>query len=284
MTLPEGFLFSQSNLQDYVDCRRRFQLRHILQQPWPAVEAEPYLENERLIEQGAKFHKIVHQHLIGVSEAQISQSIAGDGVMHLWWSNYLHSINDGILGFIYEKGNLRFEEITMSIPVGDFRLVAKYDLLIIQPGNKLVILDWKTSQNHPKRRWLADRMQTHIYPYVLTIAATGFVGGNPPDPSQIEMIYWFANQPEQPESFPSNQSSYLEDARQLTNLIATINSISEPVFPLTPDIKRCLFCTYRSLCNRGIKPGDLQHLEEWMEPESTNDVSIDFDQIGEIEL
>ena len=87
MTLPEGFLFSQSNLQDYVDCQRRFQLRHILHQAWPAVEAEPYLENERRMDQGAKFHKIVHQHLIGVPEEQISASISADETMQVWWGN-----------------------------------------------------------------------------------------------------------------------------------------------------------------------------------------------------
>ena len=284
MTLPEGFLFSQSNLQDYVDCQRRFQLRHILHQAWPAVEAEPYLENERLIDQGARFHKIIRQYLIGIPEAQISQSIAGDDIMQLWWSNYLQSIKDGSLRFVNEPGIQRYEEITLSIPVGEFRLIAKYDLLMIGPGNKLIILDWKTSQNHPKRRWLSERLQTHIYPFVLTGAVSGFMGGNSPDPSQIVMIYWFTNQPEQPERFPYNQSSHQEDARYLGNLIATINDKSDTIFPLTPDVKRCLFCTYRSLCNRGVKPGDLQHLEEWLEPDSPDEVSIDFDQIGEIEL
>jgi hypothetical protein len=33
-----------------------------------------------------------------------------------------------------------------------------------------------------------------------------------------------------------------------------------------------------------VKPGDLQHLEEWLEPESPDEVNIDFDQIGEIEF
>ena len=284
MTLPKGFLFSQSNLQDYVDCQRRFQLRYMLHLHWPAVEAEPYLENERMIDQGAQFHKIVRQYLIGVPEAQILKTMLGDGVMQLWWSNFLHSINGGNLKIILEQGSQHFEEITLSVPLGEFRLIAKYDLLIIRPDGKLIILDWKTSQNHPKRKWLEDRLQTHVYPFVLSDAISGFIGGIPSDPSQIEMIYWFTNQPDQPELFSYNNLSYQEDARYLNNLISTIDQKSEPIFSLTPDVKRCLFCTYRSLCNRGVKPGDLQHLEEWLEPESAEEVSIDFDQIGEIEF
>ncbi len=284
MTLPEGFLFSQSNLQDYVDCQRRFQLRHILHQTWPAVEAEPYLENERRMDQGAKFHKIVHQHLIGVPEEQISASIHTDETMQVWWNNYLHSISAGVLGLVNEKGSQRFEEITLSIAIGEFRLIAKVDLLLIQPDGKLIIIDWKTSQNHPKHRWLLDRLQTHVYPFVLTGAAAGFLGGNPPDPSRVEMIYWFTNQPEQPERFPYSQSTFSDDTRYLGDLITAINIKSDPIFPLTPDVKRCLFCTYRSLCNRGVKPGDMQHLEAWGEAESDDEVNLDFDQIGEIEF
>jgi len=284
MTLPEGFLFSQSNLQDYVDCQRRFQLRHILHLAWPAVEAEPYLENERIIDQGAKFHNIVRQYLIGVPDTQISQTVSSDENMDLWWSNFLHSIKDGILEMIIESGIQHFEEITLSVPVENFRLIAKYDLLVIRPDSKLIIIDWKTAQNHPKRKWLANRLQTHVYPFVLTGAGSWFIGGNPLDPSQIEMIYWFTNQPEQPVRFPYDQSNYQEDSRYIGNLISTIDQKSEPIFPLTIDIKRCLFCTYRSLCNRGVKPGDLQHLEEWLEPEPAEEVTIDFDQIGEIEF
>ena len=46
MTLPPTFQFSQNSLQDYVDCPRRFQLRYLLRQPWPAVESEPLSEYE----------------------------------------------------------------------------------------------------------------------------------------------------------------------------------------------------------------------------------------------
>jgi len=284
MTLPKGFLISQSNLQDYVDCQRRFQLRHMLHLLWPAVEVEPYLGNERRIDQGAQFHKIVRQYLIGVPEAQISKSMINDEVMELWWRNFIHSSKDGNLKILLEQGNRHFEEITLSVPIGEYRLIAKYDLLIIKPDGELIILDWKTSQNRPKRKWLAERLQTHVYPFVLTGSISGLNSGIPADPGQIEMIYWFTNQPDQTERFSYNKSSYQEDSSYLQNLISTIDQKSEPIFPLTPDAKRCLYCTYRSLCNRGVKPGELQHLEEWLEQESAEEVSIDFDQIGEIEF
>ena len=284
MTLPEGFLFSQSSLQDYIDCQRRFQLRYIQHLAWPAVEAEPYLENERRMDQGAQFHKLVRQFLVGIPEADITKTLQVDEVLQTWWKNFLEAVNNGNLDMIREPGSQRFEEITLTIPIGSFRLVAQYDLLLIHPDGKVTIFDWKTSQKHPRRSWLADRLQTHVYPFVLVGTLPGYLGGKPPDPTQIEMIYWFTNQPEQPERFTYGPREYQEDTRFLTNLIATIEQKNEPVYPLTQDVRRCLYCAYRSLCNRGAKPGDVDQMEDWQEPTSAEDVSLDFDQIGEIEL
>ena len=57
MPLPANFRFSQASLTDYLDCPRRFQLRYLLEQAWPAVESEPLLERERLAELGRRFHR-----------------------------------------------------------------------------------------------------------------------------------------------------------------------------------------------------------------------------------
>jgi len=285
MTLPRGFLFNQSNLQDFIDCQRRFQLRYMLHQSWPAVEAEPFLEYERLMDQGSRFHKIIRQHLIGVPESQIEQSIGNDEIIESWWRSYNHSLKDGILELIFHPGNLHFEELTLSIPFDNYRLVAKYDLFIFQPDGKLLIIDWKTSTNHPKRKWLSDRMQTHIYPYVLSHSARSITCLGSADPNQIEMIYWFANHPEQPERFNYNGSALNADAKYIGHLISTINQNTEPIFSLTPEVHRCLFCSYRSLCDRGVKPGELRQLEEWQESgPSSEDVSFNYEQIGEIEF
>jgi CRISPR/Cas system-associated exonuclease Cas4 (RecB family) len=284
MALPEGFIFSQSSLQDYVDCQRRFQLRHLLHLAWPAVEAEPYLENERKMEQGAQFHKMVRQFLVGIPESELTRTSGTDEIIQTWWSNFMSSVKSGSLGFLLESNQLHYEEITLSVPINKFRLVAKVDLLIIRPDAKVIILDWKTSQKKPRRNWLADRLQTHVYPFVLVGALPGLIGIEKIDPVRLEMVYWFANQPAEPERFSYDSRQFQEDMRFLSNLVESIDQKSELTFPLTLDVRRCLFCTYRSLCGRGVKPGNVQEMENWEEPASAEDVTIDFDQIGEIEL
>ena len=66
MKLPAEFQYSQSSLQDYVECQRRFELRYIQRQAWPAVEVEPILEKEEHMRQGAAFHRLLQQHDIGL--------------------------------------------------------------------------------------------------------------------------------------------------------------------------------------------------------------------------
>jgi hypothetical protein len=114
MTIPKDFIFNQSNLQDYVDCQRRFQLRYLLHQAWPAVEAEPFLEYERMMDQGSRFHNIVHQHLASVPQSQLEQSLGNDEIMNMWWVNYQRSLREGALESIFLPGARRYVELSLS--------------------------------------------------------------------------------------------------------------------------------------------------------------------------
>ena len=69
MQLPEDFVFSQSTLQDYEDCARRFELRYLLDVRWTALETEQALQYEARTLQGQEFHHLIHQHTLGVPAA-----------------------------------------------------------------------------------------------------------------------------------------------------------------------------------------------------------------------
>jgi hypothetical protein len=87
MTLPSPFTFSQSSLQDYFDCPRRFQLRYTDQLRWPAVEAEPALENERRQQQGQFFHRLAQQFLLSLPADRLSR-LASSPDLARWWENF----------------------------------------------------------------------------------------------------------------------------------------------------------------------------------------------------
>jgi hypothetical protein len=82
-TFPLSIL-SQSSLQDYMDCARRFKLRYLDRLSYPAVETEPALENEKHLQEGEYFHRLVQQHLIGIPADQVAK-LANRPNLQRWW-------------------------------------------------------------------------------------------------------------------------------------------------------------------------------------------------------
>ncbi|MBM4460267.1 MAG: PD-(D/E)XK nuclease family protein [Chloroflexi bacterium] len=303
MPLPADFQFSQASLQDYADCPRRFQLRHIMQLAWPAIEAEPASAFEEQIRLGQAFHRMIHRHLLGIAEPVAAALIppapdaggreedegasAADQsqtaeILVEWRRNYLaHPPAD--------LPALRHPEIALSAAIGDHRLVAQYDLVAVEPGRRAVIVDWKTSERRPKSGWLATRLQTRVYRWLLAQAGAHLNGGRPFAAEQITMVYWFANAPEEPEWLPYDATQYAADAAHLAGLIAEIKELADDQFYLTPDVRRCRFCLHRSLCGRGVTAGDLGDADE-DQPMEVEEMSaaadwatrFDFEQIAEI--
>ncbi|MCC6500228.1 MAG: PD-(D/E)XK nuclease family protein [Anaerolineales bacterium] len=273
---------SQSSLQDYVDCARRFQLRYVDRLAYPAIESEPTLENEQHQREGEFFHRLAQQYLIGIPSEQVGR-LANTENLQRWWENFSNAKD--LLGPLRENLTSLYPEATLSAPLGNFRLLAKYDLIAIKE-NKAVIYDWKTYRKRPRNEWLAARMQTRVYRALLVHAGAHLNGGTPFVPEQIEMIYWFAEYPNDPARFAYTSAQYKRDWDLLLKLADEIHNAlrqaqdDASLYPLTDDAARCLYCPYRSYCERGVRAGDADQAEVEMEAEELFDVN--FEQIGEI--
>ena len=263
---------SQSSLQDYVDCPRRFQLRYVERLSYPASESEPALENEKHQQEGEYFHRLVQQYLIGIPEDKLAR-LANTANLKRWWDNFVSDENLKDLN----QASGRFTEAALSSPLGKFRLVAKYDLIAVS-DHKVVIYDWKTYRKRSKNEWLATRWQTRVYRALLAQAGAHLNNGKSFAPERIEMIYWFAEFPNEPAHFPYNATQFKRDWDALEKLAGEITAASS--YPQTEDRQKCSYCPYRSYCDRGIRAGDLADAESEMEAEELFDVN--FEQIGEI--
>jgi hypothetical protein len=301
MTLPANFRFSQASLSDYLDCPRRFQLRYLLEQAWPAVEAEPLLERERLAELGRRFHRLLQQHAEGLSVETLTESIS-EPELARWWQSYLGSLNTTLRDL---PANRR-AEVAMSIPIsttslrgaqsatkqspdqsgetaslpstslrsahdtlavtGGYRLTAHFDL-IASDDERAVIVDWKTEHRQPTRDQLLQRVQTRVYRYTLAEAQQR-------PPGTVSMIYWFAQYPDQPIALPYDAAQHAADQRFLIDLIGEIEqrAAQEGEWEKTPNERKCAYCVYRSLCDRGVHAGVSDPDEE------------DFDLIARINI
>lgn len=281
MKLPPNFQFSQNSLQDFVDCPRRFYLRHIRRAAWPAAVADEAMEYERHMQQGAIFHRLVQQHILGIPAVRLSRIVsdAADPDLSRWWANYLTHSPEDLIG-------TRHPELMLSAPVAGHRLLAKYDVVVVEPDTHAVIIDWKTSRRRPRRAWLAARLQTQVYRYVLASGAGSYLNeGRPLAPAQIRMHYWFAAYPDEPEDFVYSEAEFQADGLELAGLINEIKSMAEENFVLTEDVQHCRFCVYRSLCDRGIIAGSMtEAVDEDIDADSGGFDDFDFGQVAEIEF
>ncbi len=291
--LPETFSFSQSSLQAFDDCARRFWLAYVQQLPWPAVEAAPVQDHEQLMRLGAHFHKLVERAEIGMpmfrAVAELDDPLAG------WFSAYEQHRPTGLPSEFIEV------EHVLSIPFGEsqeenrarknaeergsetnksvlefagssprYRLAAKYDLIAAERGGRVAIVDWKTTRRRTDPSTLSRRWQTIVYPYVLVEASARLPWG-PVQPEQVEMMYWFVNAPSQPVVFRYDGAQHARNGERLRAIYGEIADALRigraSAFPkvLDTELNRrrfCNFCVYRSRCNRGVAAGDIEELDD----------------------
>ena len=278
--LPDDFIFSQSSLQDYQDCPRRFELRYVRHVAWPTPVSRPVAAAEHHLGLGTAFHRLAYQHQMGIDVERLGPGI-DEPELARWWQAYL----DHRPALPPE----RYPEIvlTVSVPGTGHRLLAKFDLLACAPGERLVIVDWKTSRRRPRREHLAERMQTLVYPYVLTRGGAAMNGDAPVDPGTVEMLYWFATYPAQPARFTYGDLGYGEAQAQLVGLIERIkHSLATDDWP---EGDRCQWCRYATFCGRGAETqareaGDLDTLVDVEAEETLEAFDLDLEQVAEVEF
>ena len=229
---------------------------------WPAIEAEPSPEMESRQEDGLEFHRLVHQHLLGISPIELEKA-ARPGRVRSWWANY-RAANLNLHDWAVRS------ELALYTMIGSHRLVAKYDLVACQAG-RAVIYDWKTWARRPSNEWLEDRWQTRVYRALLVKGGTVLNGGRPFLPEAVSMVYWFAEFPGDPAILSYDSPRLERDRTAIQTLIAEI--LDQQSFPKTEDRRKCRFCVYRSYCDRGEQAG------EWPEPadEASVEAHQDFD-------
>jgi CRISPR/Cas system-associated exonuclease Cas4 (RecB family) len=242
--------YDQSKLQDFTDCPRRFQLRHVMQQRWPAPPAEPLQDAERADRLGRLFHLIMERHWLGLPVNRDHLEPA----LQPWWDAFMaHPPRD-------LPGDIRRPEVHTSALLHDQRVVGMFDLLAYEPGGKAVIVDWKTTQRQPNREWLDRRMQTVIYPLLLVESSVRLLDYQIA-PEDVRLIYWFANSPAEVEVFHYSTTRYESDKRTLKLVLDRLFALdTDTTWPLTTNEAMCRLCQYRSLCDRGRVAGRFDEL------------------------
>ncbi len=273
---PGLFRFTQQSLQDYVDCPRRFQLRYVLRQPWPAFPVDPPNAYRDHLQRGADFHRMAHQYALGLNSERLAETIQ-DPMLASWWQTFVDKPVADL------PDTVRRPETLLGAPLAGYRLAAKYDLLAADPGERFVVVDWKTVLRRPHRSTLARRLQTRVYRYLAVESGAAYNDAQPPRPEQVEMVYWFAAAAGATERFQYDAAQHRADKLYLVSLIGQIVALVSDTWPLSPDDRQCRWCNYRSLCERDVTAGALTEVDVDLERDQS-DLALDLEQIAEIEF
>jgi hypothetical protein len=266
---------NQGILQDFTECPRRFQFKMLDELSWPAAHTTQLDQFDQSITLGNRFHLLCHQFFSGIDITDLEPGINDPVLMEMFQS------------FIpYGKTLLdlpHYSEQLITCSFLQHQLIAKFDLLIeIEPSNFLII-DWKTSPIKPSREILSARIQTILYPYLLHQSGHLLIGEKKISADWIQMQYWYPLSSEPEEVFPYSQDSHQDVFVKLKKILTGINQLieSNEIFPLTEEKDRCIYCNYRSLCGRGVAPGEFSDFIP-IEQEDLSNFRFDIGNIEEI--
>ncbi len=253
-------LFSYRRLMTYVSCQRQYQLRYETKATWP--EAPLPEKWQRAVDRGHAFHRAAQRHLLGLQLGEPTDALKGDRQLKLWWERFLEW-----------EPNLppgrRLPELSLTVPLGRHLLTGRFDLLVL--GDESVhIFDWKTERRPRGRDQLADDWQTVIYLALLAEGAGALAGSRERvAPEQIQLTYWFAQDPANSVTFRYSAGAHRDSWSRLEQLVHEITS-SESMYlsrPLTDELHTCGRCVYQVLCNRQGAPPASPREWELKEPE-----------------
>jgi CRISPR/Cas system-associated exonuclease Cas4 (RecB family) len=271
--LPIGYLFSQHSLNTFDRCRRRFWLRYVARVPWPVPQDDDPLVYEEHLERGRIFHQWIQRDLMGLP---VAAEQSPDEELRVWWQRY-KAFDWGLV-----PSDVREAELPVSVIHSAQRLYARYDLVALDRGGQVMVVDWKTLGHVPSREVLTERMQTRVYLFTLARVASELLGGKEVAPERISMLYWFANRPDEPVIVPYDQEAYRKDALRLTAMMNEIALLPRSGFTKTRDMKQCITCNYRTLCRRealSLIYGPDQG-SDWLTDDLTH--SLDLDDMPEV--
>ncbi|MBM3190157.1 MAG: PD-(D/E)XK nuclease family protein, partial [Chloroflexi bacterium] len=261
--IEPGRLFSQHSLNTYLRCPKRFLLKYIERQPWPMPEEEDPLGYQEHLARGRVFHQWLARDQLGMDMGPIVAA-SEDPQLQRWWEAWRAFERDAL------PRQIREVELPIVVPLGAYRLYARYDLVAVDPGGEAVIVDWKTLEEVPRLETLQGRVQTRVYLYTLVAAGHVLTGGRPVEPAQATMLYWFANHPKEHAAIPYSRQAYARDGEWLSRLVQEIAGKEREGFLRTEDRRFCARCNYRSYCDR-LDEGPVARAQDWL------DEDIDFD-------
>ena len=242
--------YSQTSLEQYLLCQRRFWLRYVRGLAWPPPVGAQALQIEEALERGQQFHEWVAQQSLGFDLGTMVNR-GKDEVLKTWNHNYVRS------PYYQQENEYVYSEIELSTRINGCVLMARIDRLIVQPGKSIDIIDWKTGYNNPDANRKRNSFQTKVYRYVVlkSVHQLPIMDLLRVDAEQIHLTYWYPEYPETPIHIGYSEGEHEQIEAYLSSIIQEILQKKDVAdYPVTPDTTQCVYCPYQRYCDRVTEP------------------------------
>lgn len=258
-----GIELSASQVRSMQDCPRMYYYRWIRELCWPAPGDRDYRTAEAMTDQGSAFHAAIQRVALGI--LTLDQAIQlNTGEVARWLKRFKSTIR------LPEEARI-YSEIPLTMKRGDVVWSGKIDLLVLESG-RATIYDWKTTRRVRSADRYAESPQTSLYRALVAANLDALMPERTDDP-EIYMIYWFANDPENPLELRYDADQLDADLRDLDGYALEMRSDDETSYMKTADPKTCSWCRYRTYCRPVREEMDFD--EEAFEPPA-EEVSWDW--------
>lgn len=227
-------------LATYQSCHLRFRFRYIdnlyWSRVWGATEDE-----RRALEQGQSFHLMARRYYMGVDTARVADPVEQQQLEH--WLGLLQGYNPRSFDKEF------YPELDLRLNRPDLRLMAKFDLLVVEPNGRATIFDWKTERRMPRREYFRKSMQTLVYRYLLCAAGGQYSPRGKFKPEEITMVYWNPLYYSRPIELPYSEAEFQKDEEYVQKLVSHILSTPRDQFRATTQESICQRCEFQMICH-----------------------------------
>lgn len=263
--------FSQAALGTYQVCPLRFRYRYVDDLYWSTLWGST--PDERIgVERGQAFHLLASRYYSGAIPAVWTDEIDRPEL-----ASWLSLLQDFLP---YDPAQAAFypeHEVRLTRPQDDLRLMAKYDLLVVDQAGRATIYDWKTERRFPRPNYLLNSLQTVVYRYLAVAAAGAYSPRGRFAPDEVAIVYWNPGYPERWERFAYSEAQYKRDERLLRQMVTRILQTAPEGFLATPDQRVCRSCEYAPVCHGKRAEMAVREEEEWLFEEG-----LSWDRLPEI--
>ena len=233
----QDFYFSQSALKVFNTCSLKFRYRYLDGLFWPRDWGHNQ-QHKKQLEWGRLFHRLALRYY---DRGYVQPGDYIEARLQQWFAR-LQEFRP------YRKQGEFLPEHELRLNQQGIRLLAKYDLMYVEPTRKkIIIYDWKTNEKQLLRDELLNDLQTVVYLYVL-FKTSSYFPGDKLTADSIQLVYWNPRFPEEPMIISYSYKLQEKGERLLTAKIKEIKNYQYQDFQKTKNRKVCKYCEYRPIC------------------------------------